>query len=162
MLSIIVAVAENNAIGKDNDLLWRLPGDLKRFKEITSGHTIIMGRRTFDSLPNVLPHRHHVILTRDENFSVDDPQVEVVHSLEKVSEKFGKSHEEAFVIGGGEIYSEFYPLCSKIYLTKVFKNFPADTHFPEIDEKDWTVVCQSSVFDENNLRYQFIDLVRNK
>jgi len=139
-----------------------LPGDLRRFKEITSGHTIIMGRKTFDSLPNVLPHRHHVILTRDENFSINDPQVEVVHSIEEVIKKYGGSHKETFIIGGGEIYSEFYPHCSKIYLTKVFKNFPADTHFPEIAEQDWSVIFKSDMFNENNLSYQFIDLVKNK
>ncbi|MBL4933708.1 dihydrofolate reductase [Clostridium paridis] len=160
MLSIIVAVAENNAIGKNNDLLWRLPSDLRRFKEITSGKTIIMGRKTFESLPKVLPNRHHVILTRDTDFSVDDPQVEVVNSLDAVVEKFHHSEEEAFIIGGGEIYSAFLPYSNKLYLTKVFKDFGADTYFPNINENEWMPVLESKVFEENNLTYQFTDLVR--
>ena len=103
MLSIIVAVAENNIIGGDNKLLWHIPEDLKRFKEITSGNTIVMGRKTFESLPGVLPNRKHVIITRDKNYTVDNENVEVIHSLSEVINKYKNSHETAFIIGGGEI-----------------------------------------------------------
>lgn len=162
MLSIIVATAQNNAIGKDNDLLWRIPGDLKRFKQITEGHTIIMGRKTFLSLPKVLTNRHHVILTRDRNFKLNDPNVEVVHSLQDVLEKHKTSNDEAFIIGGGEIYSAFLPHSKKLYLTKVYKDFDADTFFPDLDESDWTITYQSNLIEENNLSFKFINLYKKE
>lgn len=160
MISTIVAIANNNAIGKDNDLLWRLPGDLKRFKEITSGHTILMGRKTFLSLPRVLPNRHHVILTRDINFKFDDPNVSIVHSIDEVLKKYLSCPQEVFVIGGGEIYSELLPYSEKLYLTKVHKDFHGDTFFPEIDYSKWEKIQESALLEENNLEYTFIDLKR--
>ena len=110
MLSIIVAVSENNIIGGDNKLLWHIPEDLKRFKAITSGHTIIMGRKTFESLPGILPNRKHVIITRDKNYNIKSDNVKVIHSLEEVINTYKNSTETAFVIGGGEIYSQLIHL----------------------------------------------------
>ena len=114
MLSAIVCMDNFGGIGKNGDLLYKIPDDLKRFKEITSGNTIIMGRKTFESLPGVLPNRKHVILTRDKNFSVDNENVEVIHSVDEIINNYKDSSVEAFIIGGGEIYKEFlkeyYPI----------------------------------------------------
>ena len=111
MISIIAAVAKNNIIGGDNKLLWHIPEDLKHFKDLTSNHTIIMGRKTFQSLPNVLPKRHHIVLTKDKNYIIDSDSVTIVHNLKEIVDKYKTSKEEVFVIGGGEIYSAFLPYC---------------------------------------------------
>jgi len=162
MLSIIVAIAENNIIGGDNKLLWHIPEDLKRFKAITSGHSIVMGRKTFESLPGVLPNRKHVIITRDENYSVDNENVEVIHSLSEVINKYKNSSEPAFIIGGGEIYKQLIHNVDNLLLTKVFKSFDGDTSFPQIDLNEFAVDFESEILtcEKNGLQYQFIDLVR--
>ncbi len=162
MLSIIVAIAENNIIGGDNKLLWHIPEDLKRFKAITSGHSIVMGRKTFESLPGILPNRKHVIITRDENYSVDNENVEVIHSLSEVINKYKNSSEPAFIIGGGEIYKQLIHNVDNLLLTKVFKSFDGDTSFPQIDLNEFAVDFESEILtcEKNGLQYQFIDLVR--
>ncbi|WP_195989595.1 dihydrofolate reductase [Clostridium sp. D53t1_180928_C8] len=162
MLSIIVAIAENNIIGGDNKLLWHIPEDLKRFKSITSGNTIIMGRKTFESLPGVLPNRKHVIITRDKNYYVDNENVEVIHSLSEVINKYKNSSEAAFIIGGGEIYKQLIHSVDNLLLTKVFKSFDGDTSFPQIDFNEFAVDFESEILtcEKNGLQYQFIDLVR--
>lgn len=162
MLSIIVAVAENNIIGGDNKLLWHISEDLKRFRNLTTDHTIIMGRKTFESLPKILPNRHHVILTNDKNYSVNSEDVTIVNTLNEILDTYSKSAEEAFIIGGGQIYNLLLPYCSKIYLTKIKKAFEGDTYFPKINFNDFEVVYSSeeNIHTENNLFYQFIDLVR--
>ena len=158
MLSIIVAKASNDVIGSDNKLLWHISDDLKRFKEITSGHTIIMGRKTFESLPKVLPNRHHIVITRDKSFKVDSPDVEVINDINR----FENSKEEVFIIGGGEIYKAFLPNSDKIYLTRVYKDFNGDTKFPEINLEDWFIDYESEtlVNESNNLKFDYINLVR--
>lgn len=160
MLSIIVAVAENNVIGGDNKLLWHIPDDLKRFKQITSGNTIVMGRKTFESLPGVLPNRKHIIITRDKNYTVDNSSVEVIHNIDDIINNFKNSPVELFIIGGGEIYNQFINSVDKIYLTKVLKNFKGDTTFPEIDYDEWDITFESEIFtdEKSNLKYQFINL----
>lgn len=159
MLSIIVAVGNDNAIGKDNNLLWHIPEDLKRFKRITDGKTIIMGRKTFESLPRVLPNRFHVVLTRDESFKVEHEDVKVIHSLEEIK-TYINSEEEAFIIGGGEIYKLLMPYAQKLYLTRVYKSYDADTFFPNIDMNEWSV-SYNELHDENEeLKYEYIDLIR--
>lgn len=162
MLSIIVAVASNGVIGGDNKLLWRVPEDLKRFKEITLGHTIVMGRKTFESLPGILPKRNHVVITRDNSFSVDSPFVRVVHSIEELIEEYGNSKEEVFIIGGGEIYKQTLPHAKNFYLTKILKNFEGDTFFPQYDENEWEVIHTSEEYvnERDNLMYKFVDMVR--
>ena len=114
MLSIIVAVAENNVIGKDNKLIWHLPADLKRFKEITTGHTIIMGRKTFESLGRVLPNRKHVILCNDMEMNVEDENVEVLEDISML-DKYIQDTEEHFIIGGATIYKLLMPKANKIF-----------------------------------------------
>ena len=162
MLSIIVAKASNDVIGGDNKLLWHISDDLKRFKEITSGHTIIMGRKTFESLPKVLPNRHHIVITRDKNFKVNSSQVEVVNDINSIVNRFENSKEEVFVIGGGEIYKALLPNSDKIYLTRVYKDFTGDTKFPEINFEDWFIDYESEtlVNEPDNLKFDYINLVR--
>jgi dihydrofolate reductase len=162
MLSIIVAKANNNVIGGNNKLLWHLSKDLKRFKEITTGNTIIMGRKTFESLPKVLPNRHHVVITSNKNFRLDSESVTIVNSIEEIVDKYKDSVEEAFIIGGGEIYNLLLPYTNKLYLTRVHKDFEGDTYFPNLDLSNWEVSYKSEVFsdDEENLTYDFIDLLR--
>ena len=160
MISLIVAIAQNNVIGGDNKLLWHISDDLKRFKKITSGNTIVMGRKTFESLPEVLPNRKHIILTRDKNYTVDNPYVEVIHNINDIINNFKNSPVEVFIIGGGEIYNQFINYADKIYLTKVFKNFEGDTTFPEIDYNNWNITFDSEIFtdEKSNINYQFINL----
>lgn len=162
MLSIIVAAAQNNIIGGDNKLLWHIPDDLKRFKNITSGHTIIMGRKTFESLPGVLPNRKHIIITRDKNYSVDNENVEVIHSLSQVINTYKNSPEHAFIIGGGEIYKQVIHSVDKIFLTKVFKDFQGDTTFPQVNPEEFDTIYESNILtcEKSKLNYIFIDLVR--
>lgn len=159
MLSIIVAIAENNIIGGDNKLLWHIPEDLKRFKAITSGNTIIMGRKTFESLPGVLPNRKHVIITRDENYSVDNENVEVIHSLSEVINKYKNSSEPAFIIGGGEIYKQLIHNVDNLLLTKVFKSFDGDTSFPQIDLNEFAVDFESEILTCEKMDYNINSLI---
>ena len=163
MLSIIVAIsASNNAIGKDNSLLWHISEDLKRFKEITSGHKILMGRKTFESLPGILPNREHIILTRDKNFNVDSDKVTIINNIEDAIKYYKDSNEEIFIIGGGEIYKEFLPFANKLYLTKVYKDFDADTFFPQINLDEWKVIhtSETKIDEKSGLNFEFIDLLR--
>ncbi|WP_346858828.1 dihydrofolate reductase [uncultured Draconibacterium sp.] len=158
-ISIIVAIAENFAIGKNNDLLFHLPNDLKRFKAITSGHTIIMGRNTLLSLPKwPLPNRRHIVITDkpDDVF----PGCETVFSIDEAIEKV-QSEEEAFIIGGGMIYKQFFPIAGKLYLTLVHKPFDADVYFPEINYPEWTEAAREDFYDDkNDFNYSYLDLVR--
>lgn len=137
MITMIAAAAENNALGKDNDLVWHLPDDFKRFKRLTSGHYIIMGRKTFESFPRLLPDRTHVIITRKEDYHPEG--CIVVNSLEEAI-RVSKLDEQPFIIGGGEIYKMGMQVADRIELTRVHAEFEADTYFPEIDETEWKVV----------------------
>ncbi len=134
---MIAAAAENNALGKDNDLVWHLPDDFKRFKELTSGHSIIMGRKTFESFPKLLPNRTHIIITRQKNYQPES--CIVVNSIEKALE-FIEEDEDAFIIGGGEIYKQSLPFTDVIELTRVHDSFEADTYFPELNQEEWQLV----------------------
>lgn len=162
MLSIIVATAKNNVIGGDNKLLWHISEDLKRFKEITSGNTIIMGRKTFESLPGILPNRKHVVITRDKNFKVDSEMVEVIHSVDEILSTYAQSSNEAFIIGGGQIYEATLPFVKKLYLTEVQNDFDGDTKFPIINENEWKIEFNSEEKKDakSGLQFKFINLVR--
>lgn len=162
MLSIIVAKASNDAIGKDNKLLWHISEDLKRFKSITSGHSLIMGRKTFESLPGILPNRHHYILTRDKKFKIDSDKVTIIYSIEDAIENLKNSEEEVFVIGGGEIYNALHPYCNKFYLTNIKQDFDADTFFPQIDYSKWETIHSSGELadEKSGLIFEFVDLKR--
>ena len=161
MLSIIVAVAKKNVIGKDNKLIWHLPEDLKRFKNLTTGHTIIMGRQTFESLGRILPDRKHVILCNDMEMNIDDENVEVLEDISML-QKYIDSKEENFVIGGATIYRILMPYANKLYITKINELFEGDVYFPEINENEWQEVKREKGLknDDNPFDYEYIDYVR--
>ena len=161
MLSIIVAIANENVIGKDNKLIWHLPEDLKRFKEITSGHKIIMGRKTFESLGRVLPNRKHIILCNDMKMDVDNENVEILDDISKL-DKYINSDEECFVIGGATIYKLLMPYANKMYITKINENFEGDVWFPEIKEETWKEISREKGIknDENPYDYEYITYVK--
>lgn len=163
MLSIIVAVAENNVIGKDNKLIWYLPEDLKRFKKLTTGHTIIMGRKTFESLGRVLPNRKHVILCNEMELNIEDENVEVLEDISMLKQ-YIDSTEENFIIGGATIYKLLLPYANKIYLTLIHEKFEGDVFFPEIDEREWKIVeTEKGLKDEKNpYDYEYITYTREK
>jgi dihydrofolate reductase len=158
-IAIIVAVAQNFAIGKNNELLFHLPNDLKRFKKITKGHSVIMGKNTLFSLPNgPLPYRRNIVITDIPGETFEG--CETVHSIEEVIDLV-KNEEMAFVIGGGMIYRQFYPIAGKLFLTIVHNDFEADIFFPEIDSNDWVEISREDLYDEvNDFDYSNIDLVR--
>lgn len=154
-MNAIVAISENGGIGKDNGLLFYISADLKRFKELTSGHTVIMGRKTLQSLPGGrgLPNRRNIVITRDIDFTAEG--AEIVHS---VDEALALAEEDAFVIGGASIYQAMLPYCNKVYLTKVYADPEADVFFPSLC--GWQVVRRSEMQEENGLRFQYIDYMR--
>jgi dihydrofolate reductase len=138
MVSIIVAVSEDWGIGKDNELLWHISEDLKRFKRLTSGNTVIMGKKTWQSLPKrPLPGRKNIVLTDDPNETIEGSVT--VYSIEDALSKCGKG-EEIFVIGGGSVYRQFMPIADRLYITHVHKKAPADIYFPEVELNIWKVV----------------------
>lgn len=159
-LTIIAAVAENNALGKDNQLIWNLPNDLQRFKRLTQGHHIIMGRKTFESFPKPLPNRIHIVITNQKNYKVPDGVV-VVHNLKDAIGKV-KNDVQPFIIGGGQIYKQAMGLADKIELTRVHATFEADTFFPEIDASVWKETGRSfhKKDDKNEYDYSFITYER--
>ena len=163
MLSIIVAKAKNNIIGKDNKLLWNIPEDLKRFKKLTTGHVIIMGRKTFESIGRVLPDRKHIIFSQNRGLKYDDENVEVVHSMLEIKE-YIDNDEENFVIGGAMIYNLLMPHVSKMYVTEIDKDFEGDAFFPKINEDIWEVVEEEKglVDEESNLNFSYITYERKK
>jgi len=134
MRILIAATSQNNALGKDNKIIWHLPDDFKRFKELTSGHHIIMGRKTFESFPKPLPNRTHVVITRQKNYNPEG--CIVVNSIEEAFEICPKN-EDVFLIGGAEIYKLGLPFTDKIELTYINETFEADAFFPEIDFSEW-------------------------
>lgn len=152
MITLIAAAAENNALGKDNQLVWHLPDDFKRFKQITSGHYIIMGRKTFESFPKPLPNRTHVIITRQKNYTVDD--CIVVNSIEEAIKVCPKD-EEVFIIGGADIYNQSIDFAEKIELTRVHANFEADAFFPEINLNNWKLTFEEKHTQDEKHNFDF-------
>ena len=147
---MIAAVAENNALGKDNELVWHLPNDFKRFKALTSGHHIIMGRKTFESFPKPLPNRTHIIISRQKDYQADG--CIIVDSIEKALEICPKD-DISFIIGGGEIYSLGLPYSDKIEITRVHHAFEADAYFPEINDDEWKIIV--SEFNEKDEKHLY-------
>jgi dihydrofolate reductase len=158
-LSIIVAIDEKFAIGKNNQLLWHLPNDLKFFKKTTSGHSIIMGRKTFDSIGKPLPNRRNIVISRNNKLDING--VEIFNSIKEALVTC-YTEEEVFIIGGAEIYKQALPFTNKIYLTKVHHQFDADTYLSELNFDEWRIVNQEDhQQDERHLyRYSFIILER--
>ena len=151
VITIIAAISENRVLGKDNKLIWHLPEDLKRFKQFTSGHSIIMGRKTFESLPKALPDRHNIVVTKNKEFSAEG--VTVCHSLVEAINASGDDLQP-FIIGGGQIYQLAIELADKIELTKIFKSFEGDVFFPKIDSKLWHLDKEEQ-HDHSSLKYAY-------
>ena len=160
MISIIVAVAENGVIGKDNQLLWKLSADMKQFKALTTGHPIIMGRKTYDSLGRPLPNRTNIVITRQHNLPVSE-SVLLADSLEKAIE-LAKNDEEIFIIGGGNVYKQALRWTDKIYLTEVKVTVDGDTYFPKLDGDVWKEVSRIAYSKDEKNEYDFdvVTLVR--
>ena len=157
MLSIIVAKAKNNTIGKDNKLLWHIPDDLRRFKELTTNHNIIMGRKTFESIGKILQNRKHIIFSQNPDFKIDNENIEIVHSMLQI-QQYIEDENENFVIGGAMIYNLLMPYVTKMYVTEIDKDFEGDTVFPRINTEVWQEVSREDgpKDEENDFKYQYV------
>lgn len=152
MIIMIAAVAENNALGKNNELVWHLPNDFKRFKSLTTNHHIIMGRKTFESFPKPLPNRIHIVITRQSDYNPEG--CIVVDSIEKAI-ALCPENEDSYIIGGGEIYNLGLPFTDIIEITKVHHTFDADTFFPKIKENEWQLVETEENFKDEKHLYDY-------
>lgn len=162
MISFIVAMDKNNVIGQKNDMPWHLPRDLKFFKEKTTGHTIVMGRKTFESIGRVLPNRKHIVITRDGSNLPEE--VEIFDDIKKVIDLATKTDEEIFVIGGGDIFKQLLPYADRLYVTFIDESFKGDVYFPEIPRDQFVEVSKvKGIKDEKNpYDYYFIEYERKK
>jgi len=159
-IALVAALDENNGIGKDNKLLCYLPADLKRFKKLTTGSSIVMGRKTFESLPNgPLPNRRNIVITRNTNYAFDG--IEVIHSINEVFD-ICKNEEKVFVIGGEEIYKIFLEKADLLYITRTHHQFEADAFFPEFSDTNWSLINEhkNQADDKNKFDYSFLDYKR--
>jgi len=156
-ISIIVAIARNNAIGKDNKLLWHLPEDLKRFKKLTTNHWVVMGKNTFESLPSgPLPNRTNLVISDIEGEIISG--CEMAYSIQEAISKC-PDDEESFIIGGGSVYRQFLPFCSRLYLTIVQEDFEADTFFTEIDYSEWKEISKEEHFKDEKNPFDYINII---
>jgi dihydrofolate reductase len=160
MVTIIAAIAENNALGKDNQLIWYLPADLKRFKKTTLNHVVIMGRKTFESMGKSLPKRTNIIITRDKNYKAEG--CIVVNSLIEALKIAKKEDENPFILGGAEIYKQVMPFTDRLDVTLVHHKFEADVFFPEIDRTIWKETSREDfkADDKNKYDYSFVTFER--
>ena len=158
MISIIVAIAENGVIGDKNALLWNIKEDMRRFRTTTTGHPVVMGRKTYESIGRPLPKRTNVVVTRGDS---EFEGCEVAHSLEEAIAMF-PAEEEVFIIGGAQIYAQALSLADKIYLTIVHKEYEGDTSFPKFDMSEWQEVAREEFErgEEYDGAFTFIDLIR--
>ena len=158
MIALVVAMAENRVIGKENKLIWHLPADLKHFKNITTGHPIIMGRKTFESIGKPLPNRTNIVITRQTDFEAEG--ILVAHSLSDALMMAQQMDSDIFVIGGAEIYKQAMFLADTIYLTEVHHTFDGDTFFPEIDSVLWEETSREEheADEKNKYNYAFVTL----
>ncbi len=153
-ISIIAAIGKNNELGKNNGLIWSLKEDLKFFKELTTNHVIVMGRKTFESLPGMLPNRHHVIISSNSDF---DEKIEVFNNINSFLEKYKDYKEEIFIIGGSSIYKAFLDYSNKLYLTEINEEDKnADVYFPVFDKSLWNKEYLSEELEENNIKYKHV------
>ncbi len=161
MITIIAAIGNNHELGKDNALIWHIPADLKRFKKVTIGHTIIMGRKTFESIGRPLPNRKSVIISRNTSYQKNG--CEIVHSVEEAI-RWVKDRQKVFIIGGAQIYREFMKkkIVDVLDITQVHENFEADVFFPSIDSKEWRLTSKKTVLsDQKNVpHYSFLSYRR--
>ncbi|MFL2604613.1 MAG: dihydrofolate reductase [Flavobacteriaceae bacterium] len=158
-ITLIAAASENNVLGKDNRLIWHISDDLKRFKKLTLGHSIIMGRKTFESMPKALPNRNNIVLTRNNNYRAKN--VTVAHDLKEAIELTGED-SNPYIIGGGEIYNLFLPIANRIELTRVHDIFDGDAFFPEIDLNKWKLFYTEKHFSTQDITYNYSYLTYKK
>ena len=158
-LTIIAAASANNVIGFDNKLIWNIPKDLKRFKELTQGHSVIMGRKTFESLTSPLPNRRNIVVTRNKDYSLKG--IEVFSSIEDAIDVC-KDDQQPFIIGGGEIYSQTINVVDKIELTRVYKDYQGDAFFPNIPLDKFELVNElvNYLDDDSNTKYSFLTYIK--
>ena len=147
-ITLVAAIASNNVIGKENSLPWNIPEDLKRFKQMTSGHTILMGRKTFDSIGRPLPNRQNIVMTKDENFEQEG--IKVINDFDEALELIKESNEDIFVIGGSKIYELFEPVANSLAITRILKDFEGDAFFPDINWDLWQIEKEENFFDEKS------------
>jgi dihydrofolate reductase len=147
-ITLVAAIASNNVIGKENSLPWNIPEDLKRFKQMTSGHTILMGRKTFDSIGRPLPNRQNIVMTKDENFEREG--IKVINDFDEALELIKESKEDVFVIGGSKIYELFEPVANTLAITRILKDFEGDAFFPDINWELWQIEKEENFFDEKS------------
>ncbi len=163
MLAYVAAVAKNKVIGKDNRLPWYLPNDLQFFrrKTLSGSKTMIMGRRTFESLPKVLPGRKHIIITQNKDYHVNDENVQVVHTIDDLM-PYVDTEEEYFVIGGAKIFKMLFPYTQRMYITEIHEDFVGDTVFPDYEQAEWKVTeKKEGIIDEKNIyKHTFLTLDR--
>ena len=153
-ISIVAAIGKNNELGKNNNLIWHLKDDLKFFKELTTGHVIVMGRKTFESLPKMLPNRHHVVISSSNSFN---DEVEVFNNIESFLEKYKDYKDEIFIIGGSSIYKSFLDYSNKLYLTEIDEEEKdADVYFPTFDKSLWNKEYISGVKEESGIKYRHV------
>lgn len=159
MISMIVAMADNREIGKDNAMLWHLPDDFKHFKAVTMGKPILMGRKTFESIGRPLPGRENIVITRNEGFVAEG--VTIVYSIEAALEA-AKKYDEVMVIGGDSFYQQMLPLSDRLYITEVHHAFEADAFFPEICPDEWQELTRDehAVDDKHAHRFSFVNYQR--
>ena len=155
-ITLVAAIASNNVIGKENSLPWNIPEDLKRFKQMTSGHTILMGRKTFDSIGRPLPNRQNIVMTKDENFEQEG--IKVINDFDEALELIKESNEDVFVIGGSKIYELFEPVANSLAITRILKDFEGDAFFPNINWDLWQIEKEEKFFDEkSNIECKLIE-----
>jgi dihydrofolate reductase len=153
VISLIAALGKNRVIGNENKLIWSIPDDMKHFRQLTSGKSIIMGRKTYESIGKPLPNRKNIIITRDKNYKAEG--CIVVHSAEESLNAAGDG--EVMVIGGAQIYSEFLPRANRMYLTLIEKNFEGDAYFPRYDDKEWKIT-EKEDHEHDDFKYSFLTL----
>jgi dihydrofolate reductase len=165
MISIIVATTNNGVIGKDNQLLWKLSADLKQFKALTTGHSVIMGRKTFDSIGRALPNRTNIVISRQKDLIFPEGVLQT-NSLEKAIEiaKNYPGNEEIFIIGGGNVYEQALKITDKVYLTEVKTSMEGDAFFPNLDRSEWSEISRISHIkdDKNEYDFDFVELIKRK
>ena len=155
-ITLVAAIASNNVIGKENSLPWSIPEDLKRFKQMTSGHTILMGRKTFDSIGRPLPNRQNIVMTKDKNFQQEG--IQVINDFDEALELIKESNEDVFVIGGSKIYELFEPVANSLAITRILKDFEGDAFFPDINWDLWQIEKEENFFDEkSNIECKLIE-----
>lgn len=151
-ITLVVAAAENNTIGKDNQMPWHLPNDFKYFKSNTIEHSVVMGRKTFESIGKPLPDRRNIVLTRDQHYH--NPEVDVANSLAEVL-TYCRDEREIFIIGGADIFKQALPLAQKVLLTRVHAEIPGDTFFPELQTDEWQCVSKEEHYKDEKHAYDY-------